>query len=97
MEAPMKRIIVVFSVFLILSSMVLPLYAADDSEPGGGAMLADLFMVRPLSFAALVIGTAASIVATPFALASGNTGKVYEKMVVEPYRYTVCRPLGTGM
>ena len=96
MEGPMKRIIVVVSVFLLLCSMIPPLYAADDT-PGGGVILVDLVMVRPLGFAALVIGAAASIVATPFALASGSTGKVYDKLVVEPYQFSVCRPLGSGL
>ena len=93
----MKRIIVVLSLFLLFCGMIPPLYAADDNAPGGGVILADLVMVRPLGFAALVIGTAASIVATPFALASGSTGQVYDKLVAEPYRFTVCRPLGSGL
>ena len=93
----MKRIIVVLSVFLLLCSMIPPLYAAEDSTPDGGIMLVDLFLVRPLGFAALLIGTATSIVATPFALASGSTGKVYDKLVVEPYQFTVCRPVGSGL
>ena len=92
----MKKTIVVLSVFLLLCSVIPPLYAADDT-PGGGVMIADLVMVRPLGFAALVIGAAASILATPFALASGSTGKVYDKLVVEPYQFSVCRPLGAGL
>jgi hypothetical protein len=89
--------IVVLSVFLLLCSMVSPLCAADDNRPSGDLILADLFMVRPLGLAAIVIGAAASVVATPFALASGSPGAVYEKLVADPFRYTITRPLGSGL
>ncbi len=62
--------------------------------PTGGAMIADLLIVRPISFIGLVIGSGLSIIATPFALVSGTTGPVYERLVVEPFDFTVCRPLG---
>ena len=57
--------------------------------PSGGAMTIDLLVVRPLSFAALVIGTAISLVATPFPLVSGTTSPVYEKLVIEPYTFAI--------
>ena len=71
-----------------------PYQEAPAPPPSGGAMIMDLIIVRPLSFVGLVIGTGVSIVATPFALASGTTGPVYERLVVEPFDFTVCRPLG---
>jgi hypothetical protein len=57
-------------------------------------MTADLILVRPPSFVGLAIGFGVSILATPFALVTGTTGPVYRRLVVEPYRFTVCRPLG---
>jgi hypothetical protein len=57
-------------------------------------MIMDLILVRPLSFVGLVIGTGASIVATPFALASGTVGPLYERLVVEPFDFAIRRPLG---
>jgi len=92
----MKKTIVVLSIFLLLCSIVPPLYAADDT-PSGGVMLVDLFMVRPLGIVALALGTAASLVATPFALAGGSTGEVYDKLVADPFRFTITRPLGSGL
>ena len=71
-----------------------PYQEAAAPLPGGGAMIMDLILVRPLSFVGLVIGTGASIVATPFALASGTTGPLYERLVVEPFDFTIRRPLG---
>jgi len=68
----------------------------ENETPAGEAMIADVLIARPIGFAALVIGTAVSIVATPFALASGTTHEVYGKLVADPYNFTVCRPLGQG-
>ena len=64
------------------------------SPPSGEDMIMDLLLVRPISFAALALGTGMAIFATPFTLASGTSGPVYEKLVVEPYYFLVCRPLG---
>ncbi|MGA3173280.1 MAG: hypothetical protein ABSE25_02510 [Syntrophorhabdales bacterium] len=71
-------------------------YAQEEPipAPSGDTMIVDLFFVRPVSFLALLIGTGTSILATPFALATGTTGPVYERLVVEPYYFLVCRPLG---
>jgi hypothetical protein len=65
-----------------------------DDEVTGGEMLADAVAVRPLTFAATVIGTATWIVSLPFTLIGGNTGEAGEKLVVEPFKYTFARPLG---
>jgi hypothetical protein len=71
-----------------------PYQSAPSPPPTAEAMAMDLLIVRPVSFIGLVIGTGLSLVATPFALASGKTGQVYERLVVQPYDFTVCRPLG---
>ena len=62
--------------------------------PSGDFMMMDLLLVRPLSFAVLIIGSGLSILATPFAAVSGTTGPVYERLVIEPFDFTVRRPLG---
>lgn len=72
-------------------------YEARDTEPTGEGMLADLAFARPVGAAALVVGAAASIIALPFALMTCTTGKMYKKLVVEPYCYTFGRPLGENM
>ena len=65
-----------------------------EEKPDGAAMVVDTIVVRPASFAALVIGAGMSIVATPFALASGSTKEVYGKLIREPFDFTFRRPLG---
>lgn len=98
-KASLAAILVCFVVGLMS-----PLYAETElayevrsPEPTGEGMLADLTFARPVGAAALVVGAAASIVALPFALITCTTGKMYKKLVVEPYSYTFCRPLGEGM
>lgn len=71
-----------------------PYVGLPAPPPSGGEMAIDLLLVRPLSFIVLVVGSGLSVVATPFAVATGTTGTVYKRLVVEPYDFTVCRPLG---
>jgi hypothetical protein len=99
----MKGIITIVSLLFFLSCLVVPACAEEEmvspatyEEPTGAEMIADLVLVRPVSMAATIIGAAFSIPALPFGLATGHTKEMYEKLVVEPYKYTVCRPLGTG-
>lgn len=72
-------------------------YEFKSKEPSGEEMMADLAFARPVGIAGLAIGAAVSIVALPFALMTCTTGKMYKKLVVEPYTYTFTRPLGEGM
>ena len=98
-KASLAAILVCFVV-----GLVTPLYAETgldyevrSTEPTGEGMLADLAFARPVGAAALVVGAAASIIALPFALMTCQTKNMYKKLVVEPYSYTFCRPLGEGM
>ena len=67
---------------------------ASAPPPTPEFMIMDLIFVRPLGFLSLAVGTGIGIAATPFAVASGSTGTVYKKLVVEPFNFTVRRPLG---
>lgn len=58
------------------------------------AMIADLFFLRPVGFAATIVGTAVWILALPFTLPTKGQKKAAEKLVIEPARYTFSRPLG---
>ncbi|OPY66674.1 MAG: hypothetical protein A4E57_02694 [Syntrophorhabdaceae bacterium PtaU1.Bin034] len=62
--------------------------------PSGEEMVADLLIVRPFSLAALIVGAGMSILATPLAVVTGTTGPVYDRLLKEPFNFTVCRPLG---
>jgi len=101
----MKKGLIGFVVLVTVFCSVMTLYAetdmgypvAKENEPAPGeAMAADVLIARPIGFVALVLGTAVSIVATPFALASGTTKEVYGRLVKDPFDYTVNRPVGEG-
>jgi hypothetical protein len=62
--------------------------------PTFGSVLSDILILRPLGIAGMALGTAAAVVATPFALPSGSMGEVGRTLIVSPYDFTFSRPLG---
>ena len=69
-------------------------FMRESTEPTGGKMLADAFMVRPFMLVSTVLTTATFIVMLPFSAMGGNVGESAEKLVKEPAAYTFTRPLG---
>lgn len=101
----MRNVVICFSVLFFLSCLSVPAlaetaivnqYETEPVVPSGGAMMMDLLIVRPVAMAAVVLGAAVSVVATPFAAASGTTYEVYGRLVNEPFDFAFCRPLGAG-
>jgi len=98
-KASLAAIVVFFVLGLVspLSAQAGLTYEIRSEEPSGEEMVADLALARPVGFVGLVFGSAVSIVALPFALMTCSTGKMYKKLVAEPFSYTFIRPLGEGM
>jgi len=71
---------------------------AQDQVPGEQAaaemMVADLLLFRAFGIVATAMGTAVFIVSLPFSLPGGNTKAAFQKLVVDPAKYTFNRPLG---
>ena len=65
--------------------------AADDSSI---AVITDVALVRPGCFVATLLGSAAFIVALPFAAASGSIRQTADTLVVSPAQATFTRPVG---
>jgi hypothetical protein len=88
------------AVMLAVSSMTLPTtasaydYMMDDTEPTGGTMMADAFLMRPFMLVSTVVTTVTFVVMLPFSALGGNVGESAEKLVKEPAAYTFTRPLG---
>lgn len=57
-------------------------------------MVGDVALARPGGLVALVIGSAAFIVALPFAAASGSVNQVADTLVMGPFNFTFTRPVG---
>lgn len=104
----MRKALIGFVIVLFFFCPVMTLYAqtetrmgypvqSENEPPSGEAMAADVLVARPIGFAALLLGTAVSIVATPFAVLSGSTKDVYGRLVADPFNYTLRRPLGEGL
>lgn len=72
---------------------VVPPYTVVPA-PNFGSVFLDIVFLRPLGIAGLAVGTAAAIVATPFALPSGSEGVVGGTLIGGPFDFTFRRPLG---
>jgi hypothetical protein len=96
MNQGLRRAIVTISCVALMAGSVCAMahddFPSDEADSGG--MLADLFLVRPLSLAGTVLGTAVFLVALPFTLPSGSVEKTADAFVAHPFEYTFNRPLG---
>jgi hypothetical protein len=86
---------------LMLAVLTLPLASAalaqeyyEAEETGGGAMIYDLIIVRPISAVGTLASTAAYVLSLPFSALGGNSDQAAEKLVKEPFEFTFQRPLG---
>jgi len=68
----------------------------DEFEIQGSAeaMIGDLLIFRPIGIAMTAVGTAVFIVSLPFSVLGGNTKDAFQKLVVDPAKFTFKRPLG---
>ena len=66
----------------------------ESKEPGGGGMIYDMAVIRPIGLAATVIGSAFWLISLPFSALGDNVDQATEKLVKEPAAYTFKRPLG---
>jgi hypothetical protein len=62
--------------------------------PGGGAMIFDLVVVRPVGLAATAIGSAVWLLSLPFSASGDNVDTATQQLVKAPADYTFKRPLG---
>ena len=65
-----------------------------EGEVTAEAMIADFLILRPLGFAAFLVGTVFFIASLPFSWPSGNAGEARQKLMEEPASFTFARPLG---
>ena len=68
---------------------------ASASQPGdSAAAVTDVILVRPLCFAATIIGSALFVVALPVSIPSRSVKKTGRILVAKPARATFTRPVG---
>jgi hypothetical protein len=66
----------------------------EGSEVTAASMIGDFLVLRPLGFAATVVGTVFAVITTPFTHAAGQDELAKEKLIQEPADFTFKRPLG---
>ena len=66
----------------------------EKAKPSAGAMTADLITMRPVGLAAIGVCWILYIPVLPFAALGGNTKAATQRLVVEPWKFTITRPIG---
>ena len=87
--------------FLMVTLIVIPFGSGalaqvefEKEKPSAGAMLTDVLTLRPVGFLAIGACWVLYPVVLPFAILGGNTKVATEKLIVEPWNYTMKRPIG---
>jgi len=82
----------------VLAQEVLPpdptLTGRFTAEPAGEFIIFDALILRPLGFASMGIGAAGALVSAPWAASSNSQDRVARELLMKPYWYTFCRPVG---
>jgi hypothetical protein len=63
-------------------------------EPSAEGIAADVLLLRPVGFMAMVVGTVLFVISLPISLPTRSADVVAQKLVVNPAKYTFVRPLG---
>lgn len=86
---------------LVVSFMAVPFGSGvmaqeyfETEDPGGGEMMYDLVVVRPIGLVATALGTVVFVISLPFSALGDNVGVAGQKLVKDPAAYTFRRPLG---
>ncbi|MFZ2445001.1 MAG: hypothetical protein WAW37_01465 [Syntrophobacteraceae bacterium] len=101
----MKRFFILLAAVALLAAS-LPAHAQEMLPPDpnrsgdftsqymGEKIWVDVFIMRPISFAASLIGLGTAVVAYPFAAMSNSTDRVEEELIRKPFAYTFTRSVG---
>ena len=97
----MSNITKLFTVMMVVVSLIFipvgPAFSAgtgQEGEASGEAMIADLLVMRPLGFVAMVTGSIFFVISYPFSATGGNADEASQKLVKDPADFTFKRPLG---
>ncbi len=91
--AIMGRMIMAILVVIAVTCVSVPAFAADKGDEGM-MVTVDVLLVRPVSLAATVVGTAIFVVSLPFTIPAGGVSKAASVLISEPFAYTFKRPIG---
>lgn len=86
----MKKLTVTILIAICIITTSIPAFGNDQAFDA----TMDILLVRPVSLAATVVGTAIFIVSLPFSIPSQSVGVTARTLVGEPFNYTFTRPIG---
>ena len=66
----------------------------ETKEPGGGDMIYDVLVIRPIGIVATAVGSIFWVIGLPFSASGDNVDTATQKLVKDPAAYTFDRPLG---
>jgi hypothetical protein len=93
MKSVLRRSMVLVLMVVFAVSLCPPRAVAQ--EVSSESVLADIFVIRPLSIAGVAIGACAYVVCLPFtAWDKENRERVGEVLITLPGRYAFARPMG---
>ena len=79
-------------ILILLLSTTTPAFASGAADPT--AVVVDVVVTRPVSFAVTAVGTVLFVVSLPFAAASHSVNTTSEALVAGPARDLFTRPVG---
>lgn len=89
------------TLLMIASLLIIPFGSAataqeyfESEDPGGGEMMYDFFVIRPVGIVATAIGSVVFVISWPFSALGNNVDVASQKLVKDPAAYTFKRPLG---
>ena len=94
-QQSMVLLLALSMVLVPFGSQVLAQAEVHDEEPSAGSMTYDLVVMRPLGAAATILGAGVWVLALPFTAINDSIPAASEKLVKDPFHFTVTRPLGT--
>lgn len=89
----MKKVLMFFLIFSFVFSFNSLALSRDNSPEtvSGAAVVADIFVLRPLGFVGFILGTGAFVISLPVTIPFNSSHEVAKVLVFEPYRYTFKR------
>ena len=92
-----RSLVFVLLPLFLLTAVVAPAFAGtldSEADVSAASIVGDFFVIRPLGFTAMALGTTFFVAAFPVSVVLRNCKQVAQKVVVEPAVFTFSRPLG---
>lgn len=88
----MRKLLAIAIILVVGSASLAPEAWAQLQKADDDLALADLFMARPLGFAAGILGTGLFIVSLPFTISSKSVDKAAKMLITDPFKFSLTRP-----